>query len=148
MFRTDKSRRPVGTRELRRALLCAVPLGAIAWASSAFAGSYLDRAALIVAHARKEADYLRNRLSDKDLADYVHDQADARLSSARHMQVPKQVTDAHPHLLIMLEHYERATHAATKGDNAEFFKKQLDAREEERIFRGVLKQLGWDLPSV
>ncbi|MCA9643073.1 MAG: hypothetical protein H6718_08770 [Polyangiaceae bacterium] len=143
-----RSRQLLGKRELRRALLCALPLGAIAWASEAFAGSYLDRAALIVAHARKEADFLRNHLSDKDLAEYVHEQADSRLSSARHMQVPKQVADAHPHLLMMLEHYERATHAATKGDNAEFFKKQLEAREEERIFRGVLKQLGWDLPSV
>lgn len=137
-----------GKRELRRALLCALPLGAITWATSAFAGSYLDRAALIVAHARKEADFLRGRLSDKDLAEYVHEQADARLGSTRRMQVPKQVTDAHPHLLMMLEHYERATHSATQGDSAEFLKKQLEAREEERIFKGVLKQLGWDLPSV
>jgi len=133
---------------MRRALLMALPLGALAWASEAFAGSYLDRAALLVHHARKEADFLRDRLSDKDLAELVHDQAVARLSSARHTQVPAQVVEAHPHLLILLEHYERATYFATKGDNANFFKKQLEAREEERIFRGVLKQLGWSLPVI
>lgn len=129
-------------------MLLGLPLGALSWATSAFAGSYLDRAALLVHHARNEADYLRDRLSDKDLAELVHEQAVARLSSARHTQVPSQVANAHPHLLMMLEHYERATDFATKGDNANFFKKQLEAREEERIFRGVLKQLGWSLPTI
>lgn len=113
----------------------------------AFGGSYLDRAALVVSHARKEADFLRGRLSDKELAKLVHKQAEARLEASRKMQVPSQVADAHPHLLLMLEHYERGIDAAVRGNNAEFLKKQLAAREEERIFRGVLKQLGWELPQ-
>ncbi|MBX3183730.1 MAG: hypothetical protein KIT72_06370 [Polyangiaceae bacterium] len=132
---------------MRRALCVALPLMALTWALPAFAGSYLDRAGLLVSHARKEADYLRARLSDKELAEVVQAQAEARLGAARRMQVPKQVAAAHPHLLMMLEHYERAAAAAVRGATNEFFKKQLAAREEERVLRGVLKQLGWSLPD-
>ena len=116
-------------------------------AAPAFAGSYLDRAGLFVTQATQEADYLRNRLSDKELARVVRDMARARLATAGSMNVPKEVTQAHPHLLLVLENYERAADAAVDGQSERFLIYQLRARDEERVLRGVLKQLGWSLPD-
>src|SRR5438045_1061322 len=65
----------------------------------AFAGSYLDRAGLLVRQGRSEADYLEYRVRNRELAEVVHRMATARLSAAREMPVPKEVTQAHPHIL-------------------------------------------------
>jgi recombinational DNA repair ATPase RecF len=129
---------------------CAVSLAAAfaLLAPSAWAGSYLDRAALLVAQASREADYLRLRLTDSELARTVHKLAAARLKAASTMQVPKEVAQAHPHLLLMLENYERAADAARGGKQERFFEFLTRARDEEGILRGVLKQLGWPLPKA
>lgn len=60
--------------------------------------------------------------------------------------VPKEVVLAHPHLLLMLEHYERAAAAAAEGDPPRYYELSRSAQDEEQLFRGVLKQLGWSLP--
>lgn len=114
----------------------------------AWGGSYLDRAALLLAQGSSEADYLRARLSDRELAHVIHDLAEARARAATKMQVPKEVAQAHPHLLLVLENYERASAAAEDGRTQAFLVLQQRAREEERVLRGVLKQLGWTLPRV
>ncbi len=136
-------RRRTAVRSLAFAFAAAVVLVAV----PALAGSYLDRAGLIVRQSRTESDYLRARLSDKDLAKLVHAQARARVGAARNMTVPKEVAQAHPHLLLMLENYEQAASAAVDGSAARFFVYQRRARDEEAVFRGVLKQLGWALPD-
>jgi len=112
----------------------------------AWAGSYLDRTTLLVGQATREADYLRLRLADRELARTVHKLAAARLKAASTMQVPQEVAPAHPHLLLMLENYERATDAAEQGQAGQFFEYVGRARDEEAILRAVLKQLGWPLP--
>lgn len=117
-------------------------------APAAWAGSYLDRAALLVAQASREADYLRVRLTDLELARTIHKLAAARLKAASTMQVPREVAQAHPHLLLMLENYERAADAAREGKQERFFEYLTHARDEEGILRGVLKQLGWPLPKL
>ena len=63
------------------------------------------------------------------------------------MQVPKEVAQAHPHLLLVLENYERAAESAKDGNAQRFLIYQQRARDEEKILRGVLKQLGWSLPD-
>jgi hypothetical protein len=113
----------------------------------AFAGSYLDRAALLVRHAREEADYLRARLGDRELARMVQGLAEGRLQSARSVTVPKEVEQAHPHLLLMLEDYERAADAAADRRGPQCIVLQNRARDEEQIFRGILRQLGLPLPD-
>ena len=40
----------------------------------------------------------------------------ARLEAARTMTVPKEVEQAHPHLLLVLENYQQAAEAATLGE--------------------------------
>jgi hypothetical protein len=64
------------------------------------------------------------------------------------MQVPKEVAQAHPHLLLVLENCERAADAAKEGRVQRFMIYLQRAREEERTLRGVLKQLGWTLPVM
>jgi hypothetical protein len=118
------------------------------YAASAEAGSYLNRAALLVIQASRESEYLRGRVNDKDLAELVHQVAAARLEAASRMNVPKEVVQAHPHLLLTLENYERSADAAVEGHNERFLIYQQRARDEEVILRGVLKQLGWALPEI
>jgi hypothetical protein len=98
-----------------------------------WAGTYLNSAALLLAQASSEGDYLR---------------ADARLDAAKNILVPKEVVQAHPHLLLVLENYERAADAATRGEGEKFLVYQQRARDEDRTFRGVLKQFGYALPEA
>jgi hypothetical protein len=130
----------------RRLLFTGVFLSVCALAGTAFAGSYLNRASLLLAQASSEADYLRARVSDRELAELVHKLAVARLGAASAMLVPKEVVQAHPHLLLVLENYERAADAAAQGEAARFLTYQQRARDEDRTLRGILKQLGYFLP--
>lgn|SRR5690606_9585355 len=123
--------------------LCGVAAPSVAWA-----GSYLNRAALLVTQAGNDADYLRARVTDRELARVIHKLAVARVDAASAMEVPKEVAQAHPHLLLVLENYERAADAAREGQTQRFVIYQQRARDEERTLRGVLKQLGWSLPPV
>lgn len=132
----------------RRSFMAGLSLAVVSIAVPAWAGSYLDRAALLVHQATRDADYLRARLSDRELARVIHTLAKARVEAASAMIVPKEVAQAHPHLLLMLENYERAAEAAEKGQTQRFLIYQQRARDETRILRGVLKQLGWPLPEL
>jgi len=131
----------------RRVLLGLFAASFVAVSSRAFAGTYLNSAALLLAQAGNEANYLRARINDKELAELIHKLANARLEAAKGMLVPKEVVQAHPHLLLVLENYERAADAATRGEAEKFLVYQQRARDEDRTFRGVLKQFGYALPD-
>ena len=131
----------------RRGFLMLAGLTPLLLVAPANAGSYLNRAAMLVIVASRESQFLRGRVNDKDLAELVHAQATARLASASRMNVPKEVVQAHPHLLLTLENYERSASAALDGHNDRFLVYQQRARDEENILRGVLRQLGWALPD-
>jgi hypothetical protein len=131
----------------RRAALGLLAGGVLLLSSVAFAGTYLNSATLLLAQASSEADYLRARINDKELAELIHKLADARLDAGKGMLVPKEVVQAHPHLLLVLENYERAADAATRGEAEKFLIYQQRARDEDRTFRGVLKQFGYFLPE-
>ena len=128
--------------------LLATLLGVLLLPGSAWAGTYLNSAAFLLSQGSKEGDYLRAHLGDKELADLIHKLANARLEAAKGMLVPKEVVQAHPHLLLVLENYERAADAATRGESDKFLVYQQRARDEERTFRGVLKQFGYALPEI
>jgi hypothetical protein len=114
----------------------------------AFAGTYLSRAALLVSGGAREMGYLRARFSDKELARVVQRLAQARLDTAGSMTVPKEVTQAHPHLLLILENHVQAAEAATRGEGEKFNIAVQRALDEERTFRAVLKNHGWTLPDA
>ncbi len=132
-----------GRRHALLALGCVLLSTGRAWA-----GTYLNSAALLLSQSSKEGDYLRARIGDKELADLIHKLANARLEAAKGMLVPKEVVQAHPHLLLVLENYERAADAATRGETEKFLVYQQRARDEERTFRGVLRQFGYSLPDI
>jgi len=116
-------------------------------AGTASAGTYLNRAVVLLTGALREATYLRARLADRELAGMIHRLAQARLAAAAAMTVPKEVSLAHPHLLLVLENYEQASDAATRGELDRFTTYYQRAQDEERTFRAVLKSLGWLLPD-
>lgn len=114
--------------------------------SSARAGSYMDRAWLLIAEGSRANDFLAKRLYDRELARLVGLAAEGRLQAAKDTQVPEEVVLAHPHLLLMLEHYERAASAAALGELGRYADHSRAGRDEEELFRSVLRQLGWSLP--
>lgn len=136
------------SRALSRRRFSGLAFGALLLgARSAWAGTYLNRAVVLLAGALREASYLRARIADRELAGVVHRLAQARLAAAGAMTVPKEVAQAHPHLLLVLENYEQATDAATRGEADRFITYYQRAQDEERTFRAVLKSLGWVLPD-
>lgn len=136
------------TSRLPRRLVLVALAGSLVFARSAWAGTYLNCAALLLSQASREDDFLRARINDKELAELIHKLADARLGAAKSMLVPKEVVQAHPHLLLVLENYERAADAATRGEAEKFLVYEQRARDEDRTFRGVLRQYGYALPDL
>lgn len=116
-------------------------------APEAYAGSYLNRAQLLLSQARSEADFMRPRFGDKELSRIVQRLTQARVEAASRMRVPSEVIQAHPHLLLVFENYERFGEAAVNLQAQRFLVYYQRAQDEERTFRTVLKQLGWQLPS-
>ncbi len=136
------------TSKLTRRSLCLGLAASLALTvSPALAGSYLNRAALLLKHASEDAAFLRRHLNDRELAKMVHRIASGRLEAASKMTVPVEVAQAHPHLLLVLESYERAFDAAENRQMERFLVYEQRAHEEEGTFRAVLKQLGWKLPE-
>ncbi len=132
----------------RAGLQCLGVAGIALVVRPAFSGSYLTRAAVLLAAGETEARALRKRLHDKALAEMTHRLALERVAAAREMPVPEEVVRAHPHLLLVLEAYERAADAAVRGAHEAFLLSLQRARQERGTFDSVLKQLGWKLPEV
>ncbi|AUX21088.1 hypothetical protein SOCEGT47_015660 [Sorangium cellulosum] len=122
--------------------LCALFIALPAWA-----GSYLDRASLLLDEARKEGDLLQPRTHDKELVLVIHALAEARARVAARMECPASVSRAHPHLLLVLENSERAADAAAQGNFKKFMEHLTVARNEDRAFRAILAELGYTLPT-
>ena len=133
---------------LRRTFVALVLCAIVAVPSVAFAGSYLNSAALLLDTSRAERDMVSPRSRDLELLRLVYEIARARTDVARTMNVPKEVGNAHPHLLLVLENSERAYLAALKGNFAKFVDHISRARAEERTFRAIISKLGYTLPKT
>lgn len=121
---------------------------ALALAAPAWAGSYLDRAALLLDEARREGDMLQPRTNDKEMVLIIKALAEARAKVARKMEVPAAVVKAHPHLLLVLENCERAADAAAEGNFKRFMEHLMTARDEDRTFRALIAEMGYTLPEA
>ena len=133
---------------MSRPLAALALLLALTFTSLAYAGTYLDTAALLLGESRKSADWVQSHLTDTKLAAIAHDIAEARVKAGRLVVVPKDVEKAHPHLLLALETTERAMAAAADGDPSRFMRLVFQAREEERTYKAVLAQLKLALPEL
>ena len=91
---------------------------------------------------------LQPRTNDKEMMLVVKALTEARAKVGRKMEVPAAVAKAHPHLLLVLENCERAADAASEGNFKKFVEHLTAAREEERIFRAMIAELGYTLPEV
>ena len=125
-----------------------VAVGLLLWSPNAEAGSYLDRAALLLEGARAERDSAKAHPTDRDLIELVHAVARARTEAARGMHVPKAIESAHPHLLLVMENTERAFAAALDGNMTKFAEYVERARTEDRTFRVLVTKMGYTLPRV
>lgn len=134
-------------RVSRRAAVGLVLIFGASITTVAWAGSYLNRSELLVRQAVQESKFLQYRLRDRELARMIYAIANGRLAAARDMTVPDEVVQAHPHLLLMLENFERAAAAAKKGEAERFIVYHRRGLDEEQIFRGILRQLGFPLPD-
>lgn len=132
----------------RRFLALALVAFVLAVAPHARAGSYLDRAALMLDEARREGDMLQPRTNDKEMILVVKALAEARARVGRKMEVPAAVAKAHPHLLLVLENCERAADAASEGNFKKFMEHLTIARDEDRTFRVIIGELGYTLPEA
>lgn len=126
----------------------AFTLCALFTALPAWAGSYLDRASLLLDEARREGDMLLPRTHDKELVMVIHTLAEARAKVASKMECPASVSKAHPHLLLVLENSERAADAAAQGNFKKFMEYLTAARNEDRAFRAIITELGYSLPDL
>ena len=134
---------------IRRAFLTLLFAAAVvAVAPPAWAGSYLDRAAILLDQARKEGDMLQPRTYDKELATMIKSLSEVRTKAARRMEIPAAIAKAHPHLLLVLENMERAADAALAGNFKKFMQHLNTARDEDRTFRALVAELGYSLPEV
>jgi hypothetical protein len=132
----------------RAALTIALVIASLGVHGVARAGSYLDRAALMLDEAHREGDVLLPRTFDKELILVLKFATEARAKAGRKMEVPAAVAKAHPHLLLVLENYERAVDFASEGNFKKFVEHLNAAREEELTFRAVLKELHYTLPEL
>lgn len=112
---------------------------------TAEAGTYLRTANLLIKAGASDANALREHLGDKEMAKVVQGVAAARLDIAGHIVVPSEVVQAHPHLLLVLENYERAAFVVADGKPDRYLVYIQRAQQEEAILRGVIKQLGFSL---
>lgn len=128
--------------------LLAFLIAVFAIVPAAWAGSYLDRAALLLDESRREGDMLQPRTNDRELVLMVKTLAEARAKVGRKMEVPLPVGKAHPHLLLVLENFERAVSAAADGNFKKFMEHLSAARDEEKNFRAIIAELKYTLPDV
>jgi hypothetical protein len=131
----------------RRFLVLVAVAFTLSIAGPARAGSYLDRAALLLDESRREGDMLQPRMHDKEMVMVVKALAETRARVGRKMVVPAAVAKAHPHLLLVLENCERAAYAAAEGNFKKFMEHLMVARDEDRAFRVLIADLGYTLPQ-
>lgn len=114
----------------------------------AWAGPYLNTSAMLLNESDAAGRWVRANLGDKELARNAHKMAQARLDVASKMVVPKEVREAHPHLLLALAAMERAMEAAAEGEVSTFVRQLQTSSGEAKTFKAVLKGLGFSLPEM
>ena len=133
---------------MKRFAAALIGVSLLTTAALAFAGSYLDRSAILLGDTQRATEWLLTHLSDREMSQLLHEVAEARLKSARKMSVPKEVAMAHPHLLLTLEVSERAAASAAAGQNDKFLAHLRTARDEDATFRSLLAGAKLQLPAL
>jgi len=134
---------------LPRRLFFGATMGlAVGLSREAWAGSYLNRAALLLEGSKADRRMALPRYHDEELMRVVHRVAKARTEVGGDMHVPKEVAGMHPHLVLVLENCERGFLAGVERDQKRFVDHLLRARTEDLIFRTLVQKAGYTLPDV
>lgn len=133
------------TRRMVLGASLGLPLGLprLAWA-----GSYLNRAALLLEGSKADRRMALPRFHDEELLRVVHRVAKGRTEVGLSMHVPKEVAGMHPHLVLVLENNERGFLSGVERNRKRFNEHLLRAREEDHIFRTLVRKAGYTLPDV
>jgi hypothetical protein len=138
---------PDRTRACKVLLAIAILSLATAISSSAWAGPYLNTSTMLLHENANTGRWIRSNLGDKELARNAHKMAQARLDVASKMNVPAEVREAHPHMLLSLAAMERAMQAAIDGQVSDFLRQIQTSSGEAKTFQSVLQTLGFALPN-
>jgi hypothetical protein len=133
---------------MKRCVLLMVLAAMVLFSTSALAGPYLNTSAMLLHENAFASRWIRANLGDKQLAANAHKMAQARVDVASKMNVPPEVREAHPHLLLTLAAMERAMEAAAEGQVSNFIRQIQSSAGEAKTFKTVLKSLGFALPDV
>ncbi len=133
---------------MKRCVMLMVLAAMVLFSTSAVAGPYLNTSAMLLHENAFASRWVRANLGDKQLAANAHKMAQARVDVASKMNVPPEVREAHPHLLLTLAAMERAMEAAAQGQVSNFIRQMQSSTGEAKTFKAVLKSLGFALPDV
>jgi len=134
---------------LSRRLLFGASVGLTLGVSrSTWAGSYLNRAALLLEGSKADRKMAMPRFHDEELMRVVHRVAKGRTEVGLGMHVPKEVAGMHPHLVLVLENNERGFLSGVERNRKRFTEHLLRARDEDLIFRTLVRKAGYTLPDV
>jgi len=128
-------------------VMAAVLMVALLISSPAVAGPYLNTSAMLLHESTNAGQWVRLNLGDKELARNAFKMAQARTDVASKMDVPAEVRQAHPHLLLSLSAMENAMQMAVDGKFSDFIRQTQSASGEAKTFQSVLRNLGFALPD-
>lgn len=99
----------------------------------------------MLAFAVRTNEYVRQRLLDRDLANYAHAMAETNVLEAEKMTPPNNLSLLHPHLLLVLENTERTLAHAKKGDLGKYRKQARTLKKEMQLLEAIAERERVDL---
>ena len=109
---------------------------------------YLLRMGLVLDGSRRLLSWLERHARDRELARFAHPAAEHYVKLAGRALPTRRLAIAHPHLLLIVENVERATHAVASGDRDGFDRRVRTVHDELALLRSVLENLRVKLPEL
>jgi hypothetical protein len=109
---------------------------------------YVRRAAIVLGAVVHIESWVERNKDDLGLCSIAQAVAERSVELANHLTPPPELRGLHPHLLMTIEHAERAYFFASSGDEREFQHHLRLAREERRILQRLATEEGVDLSPL
>ena len=109
---------------------------------------YVRRAAIVLGSVVHIESWVERNKEDLGLCSIAQAVAERSVELANHLIPPPELRGIHPHLLMAIEHAERAYFFASSGDERAFQHHLRVAREERRILMQLAAEEGVDLTPL
>lgn len=109
---------------------------------------YVRRAALVLGAMIHIESWVERNKDDLGLCSIAQAVAERSAELANRLTPPPELRGLHPHLLMTIEHVERAYFFASSGDEREFQHHLRLARDERRILMQMAQAEGVDLAPM